>query len=774
LGIQHPPAYPLHSLIGRLFNFIPVGAPAFRINMMAAFFGALTCALLVLALQVWFANGDEAGLDRGAVTMAATVAGLVLGLSKTFWSQSLAAKGGIYTLHSACIAGLLLCMGLWSEEAAAVTGSFPQRPLSLLGSRWFRLAVFIFALSFGNHWETQALLVPATLVFVFLVLKGDGPWLFWRTSPISPAGKNGARKPNHPKLAEGAPAVPVGLWAWPLGLAAVGLSVYAYLPLRASFSPFLDWGDPRDWNQFWWVFQRQEYLDLEVGFLKSLRAFLLGAGPWSAVVENWAFVQRQGLRVLAHLLGPEADLGWPAVLLALGGTWVLGQASLGQRMFGWARSRAQALAAWMLVLLAAFVFVITFYFYLKPEMVWILDVFLIPAYVVQASLAGLGLLVLWRSRVLRPVAESRGGQAFLLVLPWAFAAVLFIARADSLSQARQFIAWDYGQDLLLSAKRNAIVLAEGDFNTMPVYYLQQVAHLRPDVDHVTTVFLSTDWGTDHARVVQPRLGLGALPKTITGARAGDGQVLRAAMGQIAVKAQAEGRPIQSSWFREVLAANVSEWEPGFRPSGLLTELNGPVTPEEDRRRLGLMKALRTRHLEFDRRSLDPSPEFALSNYGTAYLELANYLRGRGLVAQALPLYTEAAVVSSRSNLAEILTHHGIALAAMPTPDLAGAADLFRQAVQVKPIYEAYANLSGVCNQLGQASKQVSYFLEAETAARQALALAPSSPQAWNNLAIALYYQNRRDDAIGILRQASQLAPTDPQIAGNLRALSGGH
>ncbi|HTA17291.1 MAG TPA: DUF2723 domain-containing protein, partial [bacterium] len=279
LGIQHPPAYPLHSLIGRLFNFIPLGAPAFRINMMAAFFGALTCALLVLALQLWFAHGDEECKGSGAVTAAAMVSGLVLGLSKTFWSQSLAAKGGIYTLHSACLAGLFLCMGLWSREAAVAAGSFPQRPLSLLASRWFRLAVFIFALSFGNHWETQALLVPATLVFVFLVLKGEGPWLFWRTVPAA-AVKNPAKKSNGPQAnAAGVTAWPLSLWAWPLALAAVGLSVYAYLPLRAGFSPFLDWGDPRDWNQFWWVFQRQEYLDLEVGFLKSLRSFLLGAGP---------------------------------------------------------------------------------------------------------------------------------------------------------------------------------------------------------------------------------------------------------------------------------------------------------------------------------------------------------------------------------------------------------------------------------------------------------------------------------------------------------------
>ncbi len=138
----------------------------------------------------------------------------------------------------------------------------------------------------------------------------------------------------------------------------------------------------------------------------------------------------------------------------------------------------------------------------------------------------------------------------------------------------------------------------------------------------------------------------------------------------------------------------------------------------------------------------------------------------------------AAVVSSRANLAEILTHHGIALASGgaggkdPKPDLSAAADLFRQALQVKPLFEAYANLAGVCNQLGQSSKQVSYYLEAETAARQAVQLAPTSPQAWNNLAIALFYQDRKTDAVEVLRRAVQLAPGDPQIVGNLKALGG--
>jgi tetratricopeptide (TPR) repeat protein len=776
LGIQHPPAYPLQTLIGRIFSLLPLGSPAFRVNLMAAFFGALTCALLTLGLSTWLWRPDAEGGQNAASLSASALAGLVLGLSKTFWSQCLAAKGGIYTLHSACMAGLFLGLVLWARDMQT-EGPAPVTARNLLASRWARLAVLLFALSFGNHWETQALIAPATGAFALFLLWGARPWPFWRqpaaqvqSAPLKRGGERAA-------VAATRAPWPWQLWAWPALFIVLGLSIYVYLPLRAQHSPFMNWGDPRDWNQFWWVFQRQEYLDLEVGFLKSVRAALLGQGSWGLVSENWVFVQRQGLRVLGHLFGPQADLGWPCALLSLLGAWALGRECQRSGALGWGPLRSRPLAAWCLVLAGAFSFVITFYFHLKTELVWILDVFLIPVYLVQATLAGLGAVALWQTQVSPAFLVSKVGRVALVLLPLGLGGGLYSLRADAVSQVRHFVAYDFGHDLLLCAKRNAVILAEGDFNTMPIYYLQQVAHERPDVDHVTTVFLSTDWGVAHARRVQPRLGIGEVPKTITGARAGDGQVLRAALGQVAVQAQAHGRPFQCAWFHEVLAANVHEWEGGWRPSGLLTELNGPLTPEEDRRRLGLMKALRTRHLELDRDHLEPSPEFALSNYGTAYLELANHLRQRGFYAQALPLYARAALVSSKSNLAEILTHHGIALASggaqgQPRPDLQGAAVLFRRSIEVKPLFEAYVNLAGVCNQLAQATKQVSYYAEAEASATRATQLAPTNAQAWNNLAIAQYYQNRRGEAVETLRRALQLAPGDPQIIANLKALAG--
>jgi hypothetical protein len=104
LGIQHPPGYPLQTLLGRLASGLPLGAPAFRLNLFSALCAALACALLaalVRALaQAWLGRPGPAQ-DAGGwpAALAGASAGILLGFSNTYWSQALAAKGGIYTLH---------------------------------------------------------------------------------------------------------------------------------------------------------------------------------------------------------------------------------------------------------------------------------------------------------------------------------------------------------------------------------------------------------------------------------------------------------------------------------------------------------------------------------------------------------------------------------------------------------------------------------------------------------------------------------------------------
>src|SRR3989338_3480724 len=50
LGIPHPPGYPIYCLVGKLFNYIPVGSIAYRMNLMSAFFASATVAVLYLIL----------------------------------------------------------------------------------------------------------------------------------------------------------------------------------------------------------------------------------------------------------------------------------------------------------------------------------------------------------------------------------------------------------------------------------------------------------------------------------------------------------------------------------------------------------------------------------------------------------------------------------------------------------------------------------------------------------------------------------------------------
>ncbi|MCL5962586.1 MAG: DUF2723 domain-containing protein [Chloroflexi bacterium] len=49
LGIPHRTGYPLYTVVGKLWSFIPLGSVAFRMNLLSAVFGAATVAFVYLA-----------------------------------------------------------------------------------------------------------------------------------------------------------------------------------------------------------------------------------------------------------------------------------------------------------------------------------------------------------------------------------------------------------------------------------------------------------------------------------------------------------------------------------------------------------------------------------------------------------------------------------------------------------------------------------------------------------------------------------------------------
>jgi hypothetical protein len=142
LGIAHPTGYPLFTLLGKLFTFLPFGDVAFRVNLMSAFFAALTVAVLYLA-----------ACQLDAHPVAAALGAAIFAVGPTFWSQAVIAE--VYTLNAFFVALLLYLLLRWNSQQSAISSQ-------LMG------IAFVYGLSLTHH-RTMLLLAPAILLFIWLV-----------------------------------------------------------------------------------------------------------------------------------------------------------------------------------------------------------------------------------------------------------------------------------------------------------------------------------------------------------------------------------------------------------------------------------------------------------------------------------------------------------------------------------------------------------------------------------------------------------------------------
>ena len=149
LGVEHPPGYPLFTLIGHLFTHLPFGSVAYRVHLAGALFGALSGAAAWLCARALIPG-----------RLPAYVVAFGLGLSPVFWSQSIIAE--VYTLNSFFLL-VLVFLGLRVAPPLAPPPA-PAEQVRLLS--WMAL---IFGLSLSNHWPLMLLVAPAFAVLLWPV-----------------------------------------------------------------------------------------------------------------------------------------------------------------------------------------------------------------------------------------------------------------------------------------------------------------------------------------------------------------------------------------------------------------------------------------------------------------------------------------------------------------------------------------------------------------------------------------------------------------------------
>jgi len=463
VGIPHPPGNPLFVVLGKAWSLLlaPLGlSVAVRINLLAAATSAgATGFLYLVAHRVLrgFRGGEIfARLGAGA--------GAFLGATAfTVWNQS-NVNEKVYTL-SVLVIGVVSWLAIRWRDARHEPGS----------ERYLLWIVFLLALGSTNHLMS---VLPAPAVLLLVVLSGIGPLL---------------------KRAFMGRAVLLVL---------LGLSFNFVLPVRAELDPVINEGDPTC-ESFTGaavaVFSmgragcemladnltRRQYQPPPVTERKA---------PFGAQLEMWwqyfEWQWARGVDPSELPWGPRLPLA--LLFLALGGVGLWA---------AWSRDRVifTYLATLTATLTVALIFYLNFrYGYsLAPEVadpamheVRERDYFFIAGFLLWGLLAGIGLAWIWNvmatwlgrgdAMEARPRLAAAAPVLVLafvpLILNWSWA-----------DRSGDHAAREWAYDLLISVEPYGVLFTNGDNDTFPLWYLQEVEGVRRDVTVVVGQYLYTTW-----------------------------------------------------------------------------------------------------------------------------------------------------------------------------------------------------------------------------------------------------------------------------------------
>jgi len=467
LGVPHPPGNPFYILLGRFFTIFGANVPhAIVINFLSVLFSAFavmfTYFFTVKFITMWIKPKDAYLAYLGGFLAAFYTA-----FSFTYWNNAIEAE--VYSGLAFILNLIVWLTMIWVEKSE-----------DLSHQNLLLLIVYIFFLGFGIH-QTSLQIAPAVLfIAVYPLLKNSiKSSTFWRRVGAYTLaliaiyiiflniGKS-IHIPDLPKFmfAVGFLGILVyhlrgkiskKAWLFALMLIGIALSTHLFLYIRASHRPFINEGYPHNLKLFTDYILRRQY-GVTSMFVRRA-SFFYQMKDQFLTYFSWQFFNNEILSQWLLLPGAIIQLFSNLIVTFLGFCGAYYHFKKNKHSFAYFFS-------FMFMVSIAMVFIIN----LSDAEVRDRDYFFTTAYnywTVWMAIGSIALIDLVRKK-----GKILTGLliAIVLVLPGINLASQYFIH----DRSREYIALDYGQNILNSVEENSIIFTNGDNDTFPVWYAQAV------------------------------------------------------------------------------------------------------------------------------------------------------------------------------------------------------------------------------------------------------------------------------------------------------------
>ena len=544
LGVPHPPGSPFFLLIGRIASMIPFAKDiAFRVNLLSPLSSALAVMFLYLIVVQLVANWRGKIKEYQDVLIAfggGIIGSLTFAFTDSHWFNAVEAE--VYALSTFFTAIVVWLILKWNEQADKYGNE-----------RYILIIAYMIGLATGLHLLNLLALPFVALIIYFRKYRfewktfgytvGITGFVFFLIHNVIIKGM--------PKIAdaigiEGTAVLIISVFifmVWAVKnqkkllsisltsmiLVLIGYSTYALIFIRSNQDPGIDENDPETVEAFISYLEREQYGDVGV-----LPRRFKGISPIHEVVgypegKNREFSSSQETKYKKHESGKQWSYFWNYQIRKMYNRYFLwqfagrGPSKTAHLTMG-ANSREDGVNLTQFGLPLAFllgVLGMLYHAYRDEKMAFsVLSLFMMTGYAIIlyvnqddpqprerdysyvgsffafAIWIGIGTAAL-SEKIIEKVKNIELGKRFVVIA--IILQIIFVpfvmARANYHSHDRSgnFVAWDYSYNLLQSCGPNGVIFTNGDNDTFPLWYLQEVEKLRTDVAVVNLSLLNTPW-----------------------------------------------------------------------------------------------------------------------------------------------------------------------------------------------------------------------------------------------------------------------------------------